>query len=149
MISVVQTVRRGNQLTQPGLKGFVLPVAGHRVLLFSQMTRALDVIQDYLDLRAVPHLRLDGTTKSQDRCHFFLCYIFKESPRATAPVDSACGYNLQSSSYQKQKTSRLPLSGKLCTRLASRAPWWHLDLKAASMDAALCHTPGHHRLKAA
>lgn len=41
--------------------------AGHRVLLFSQMTRALDVIQDYLDLRAIPHLRLDGTTKSEDR----------------------------------------------------------------------------------
>ena len=41
--------------------------AGHRVLLFSQMTRALDVIQDYLDLRTIPHLRLDGTTKSEDR----------------------------------------------------------------------------------
>ncbi len=38
------------------------------MLLFSQMTRALDVIQDYLDLRAIPHLRLDGTTKSEDRC---------------------------------------------------------------------------------
>ncbi len=42
--------------------------AGHRVLLFSQMTRALDVIQDYLDMRAIPHLRLDGTTKTDDRC---------------------------------------------------------------------------------
>ena len=31
------------------------------------MTRALDVIQDYLDLRSIPHLRLDGTTKSEDR----------------------------------------------------------------------------------
>ncbi len=37
------------------------------MLLFSQMTRALDVIQDYLDLRAITHLRLDGTTKSEDR----------------------------------------------------------------------------------
>ena len=37
------------------------------MLLFSQMTRALDVIQDYLDLRSIPHLRLDGTTKSEDR----------------------------------------------------------------------------------
>ena len=41
--------------------------AGHRVLLFSQMTRVLDVIQDYADVRAIPHLRLDGTTRSQDR----------------------------------------------------------------------------------
>ena len=39
------------------------------MLLFSQMTRALDVIQDYLDLRAIPHLRLDGTTKTDDRSH--------------------------------------------------------------------------------
>ena len=37
------------------------------MLLFSQMTRALDVIQDYLDLRSILHLRLDGTTKSEDR----------------------------------------------------------------------------------
>jgi SWI/SNF-related matrix-associated actin-dependent regulator of chromatin subfamily A protein 2/4/ATP-dependent helicase STH1/SNF2 len=37
------------------------------VLLFSQMTRVLDVIQDFLDLRAMPHLRLDGTTRAQDR----------------------------------------------------------------------------------
>ena len=37
------------------------------MLLFSQMTRVLDVIQDFLDLRAIPHLRLDGTTRAQDR----------------------------------------------------------------------------------
>ena len=36
---------------------------GHRVLLFSQMTRALDVVEDFLDLRGLPCLRLDGTTK--------------------------------------------------------------------------------------
>ena len=37
------------------------------MLLFSQMTRVLDVIQDYADMRTIPHLRLDGTTRSQDR----------------------------------------------------------------------------------
>ena len=43
------------------------PCTGHRVLLFSQMTRVLDVIQDYLDLRGFRHLRLDGATKTDDR----------------------------------------------------------------------------------
>ncbi len=37
------------------------------MLLFSQMTRVLDVVQDYADLRGIPHLRLDGTTRAQDR----------------------------------------------------------------------------------
>lgn len=41
--------------------------AGHRVLLFSQMTKALDVIQDYLELREFHYMRLDGTTKTDDR----------------------------------------------------------------------------------
>ena len=43
-------------------------MAGHRVLLFSQMTRALDIIQDYLEFRGFHYLRLDGTTKTDDRC---------------------------------------------------------------------------------
>ncbi len=41
--------------------------AGHRVLLFSQMVKALDIIQDYLDFREYNYLRLDGSTKTDDR----------------------------------------------------------------------------------
>ena len=42
--------------------------AGHRVLLFSQMTRALDMVEDFLQLRSFKYLRLDGKTKSDARC---------------------------------------------------------------------------------
>lgn len=38
-----------------------------QVLLFSTMTRALDVVEDYLDWRGFEHLRLDGAVSSADR----------------------------------------------------------------------------------
>ncbi|KAK9808778.1 hypothetical protein WJX72_003449 [[Myrmecia] bisecta] len=44
-----------------------LQASGHRVLLFSQMTRVLDIIQDFLALRGFSYLRLDGSTKTDDR----------------------------------------------------------------------------------
>jgi SWI/SNF-related matrix-associated actin-dependent regulator of chromatin subfamily A member 5 len=34
----------------------------HRVVLFSQFTRTLDIISDYLEMRAYRHSRLDGST---------------------------------------------------------------------------------------
>ena len=39
-----------------------LQAKGHRVVLFSQFTRTLDIICDYLDLREHQYLRLDGQT---------------------------------------------------------------------------------------
>lgn len=44
-----------------------LIAAGHKVLLFSTMTRVLDVLEDYLDWRGFEHLRLDGAVSSADR----------------------------------------------------------------------------------
>lgn len=40
---------------------------GHRVLIFSQMVRMLDVLDDYLCLRRWPFQRLDGSTLSDAR----------------------------------------------------------------------------------
>eukprot|EP00658_Telonema_sp_P-2_P021698 TRINITY_DN18654_c0_g3_i1.p1 TRINITY_DN18654_c0_g3~~TRINITY_DN18654_c0_g3_i1.p1 ORF type:complete len:335 (+),score=136.64 TRINITY_DN18654_c0_g3_i1:132-1136(+) len=40
---------------------------GHRILLFSQMTSCLDVIQDYVELRQYAYVRLDGSTRAEDR----------------------------------------------------------------------------------
>jgi len=40
---------------------------GHRVLLFSQMTRVLDIIADYLDWKAITFVRLDGESSSEQR----------------------------------------------------------------------------------
>ncbi|CAH2054888.1 unnamed protein product [Thlaspi arvense] len=41
--------------------------AGHRILLFSQMTRLIDVLEIYLTLNDFKYLRLDGTTKTDQR----------------------------------------------------------------------------------
>lgn len=41
--------------------------SGHRVLIFSQMTAALDYLEHFLTTIRMKHLRLDGTTKADDR----------------------------------------------------------------------------------
>ncbi|GFO02771.1 lymphocyte-specific helicase-like [Plakobranchus ocellatus] len=40
---------------------------GHRVLIFSQMTRLLDLIEDYCQIRKYDFCRLDGATNIEDR----------------------------------------------------------------------------------
>ncbi|KAG9094891.1 hypothetical protein FRC06_010361 [Ceratobasidium sp. 370] len=40
---------------------------GHRVLIFSQMVRLLDILSDYMTLRGYLHQRLDGTVPSDVR----------------------------------------------------------------------------------
>jgi ATP-dependent helicase STH1/SNF2 len=40
---------------------------GHRVLMFFQMTAIMDIMEDFLRYREIKYLRLDGTTKSDDR----------------------------------------------------------------------------------
>ncbi|TFK73925.1 hypothetical protein BDN72DRAFT_760977 [Pluteus cervinus] len=40
---------------------------GHRVLIFSQMVRMLDILSDYMSLRGYPHQRLDGMVSSDAR----------------------------------------------------------------------------------
>jgi ATP-dependent helicase STH1/SNF2 len=44
-----------------------LKATGHRVLLFSQMTAALDYLGYFLSGMGIKHMRLDGTTKADDR----------------------------------------------------------------------------------
>lgn len=44
-----------------------LKATGHRVLLFSQMTAALDYLEFFLARMGIKHMRLDGTTKADDR----------------------------------------------------------------------------------
>ncbi|KKF93580.1 Chromatin structure-remodeling complex subunit snf21 [Ceratocystis platani] len=41
--------------------------SGHRVLMFFQMTAIMDIMEDYLRYRHFEYLRLDGTTKSDER----------------------------------------------------------------------------------
>lgn len=41
--------------------------SGHRILLFCQMTQLMTILEDYLAWRGYKYLRLDGTTKSEER----------------------------------------------------------------------------------
>ena len=40
---------------------------GHKVLLFSQFTMLLDILEDYCNYRGISYCRLDGTTSLEDR----------------------------------------------------------------------------------
>ncbi|XP_041038070.1 helicase SRCAP-like [Carcharodon carcharias] len=44
-----------------------LKVGGHRVLLFTQMTRMLDILEQFLNFHGHIYLRLDGSTKVEQR----------------------------------------------------------------------------------
>ena len=44
-----------------------LQALGHRVLIFSQMVKLMDLLQDHLHMLGYKHLRLDGHTKGDDR----------------------------------------------------------------------------------
>uniref|UniRef100_A0A674C1Z3 Chromodomain helicase DNA binding protein 1-like n=1 Tax=Salmo trutta TaxID=8032 RepID=A0A674C1Z3_SALTR len=40
---------------------------GHHILLFSQMTRMLDILQDYMEYRGYSYERLDGSVRGEER----------------------------------------------------------------------------------
>ena len=44
-----------------------LQKAGHRVLMFSQMTQVMTILERFFDMRGFCHLRLDGSTISDER----------------------------------------------------------------------------------
>ncbi|CAL8093802.1 unnamed protein product [Calicophoron daubneyi] len=75
-----------------------LKTCGHRVLIFCQMTSLMTIMQDYFDYRNFRYLRLDGTTRSEDRGELLVkfndaseeIFIFLLSTRA-----GGLGLNLQ------------------------------------------------------
>lgn len=56
-----------------------LKQTNHRVLLFCQMTQCMTILEDYLGWRGFLYLRLDGTTKSEDRGDLLKKFNSKES----------------------------------------------------------------------
>ena len=55
-------------------------VTGHRVLMFFQMTNIMNIMEDYMRLRGMQYLRLDGTTKSDDRSELLKQFNAPNSP---------------------------------------------------------------------
>lgn len=53
---------------------------GHRVLMFFQMTNIMNIMEDYMRLRDMQYLRLDGTTKSDDRSELLRLFNAPNSP---------------------------------------------------------------------
>ena len=44
-----------------------LKATGHRVLIFFQMTHVMDIMEDFLRMKGFKYMRLDGSTKTEDR----------------------------------------------------------------------------------
>lgn len=53
---------------------------GHRVLIFSQMVRMLDILSDYMNLRGYQHQRLDGMVSSELRKKSIAHFNAENSP---------------------------------------------------------------------
>uniref|UniRef100_A0A452TZ53 Chromodomain-helicase-DNA-binding protein 1-like n=1 Tax=Ursus maritimus TaxID=29073 RepID=A0A452TZ53_URSMA len=56
----------GDHLIEASGKLYLLD-KGHRVLLFSQMTQMLDILQDYMDYRGYSYERVDGSVRGEER----------------------------------------------------------------------------------
>ncbi|KAG6820238.1 hypothetical protein H0H93_003601 [Arthromyces matolae] len=60
----------------------VLPkffATGHRVLIFFQMTKVMDIMEDFLKMMKWAYLRLDGGTKTEERAAFVQLFNAKDS----------------------------------------------------------------------
>ena len=61
----------------------VLPkfqATGHRVLMFFQMTQIMNIMEDFMRLRGMTYLRLDGSTKADDRSELLKQFNAPNSP---------------------------------------------------------------------
>ncbi|KAJ6498002.1 SNF2-family ATP dependent chromatin remodeling factor snf21 [Mycena vitilis] len=52
---------------------------GHRVLIFFQMTKVMDIMADFLTMMGWKFLRLDGGTKTEERANFVQLFNAKDS----------------------------------------------------------------------
>lgn len=52
----------------------------HRILIFFQMTQIMDIMEDFMRMRGVQYLRLDGGTKADERTDMLQKFNAPESP---------------------------------------------------------------------
>ncbi|KAI7864350.1 SNF2 family N-terminal domain-containing protein [Spinellus fusiger] len=57
-----------------------LEKTGHRVLIFFQMTQIMSIMEDFLSYRGFNYLRLDGSTKADDRSELLRRFNAPDSP---------------------------------------------------------------------
>ncbi|OLL26118.1 Chromatin structure-remodeling complex subunit snf21, partial [Neolecta irregularis DAH-3] len=55
-------------------------VTGHRILMFFQMTQIMHIMEDFLLYRGYTYLRLDGSTKADDRSEMLKVFNAPNSP---------------------------------------------------------------------
>ncbi|KAJ3008131.1 UNVERIFIED_CONTAM: hypothetical protein HDU68_003217 [Siphonaria sp. JEL0065] len=64
---------------------------GHRVLIFSQFTRMLDILEDFMRLREIPYARLDGRTSRPRRNLDIRLFQRKDSPYNVFLISTKAG----------------------------------------------------------
>ncbi|KAI8874769.1 hypothetical protein K501DRAFT_204024, partial [Backusella circina FSU 941] len=76
-----------------------LQQTGHRVLIFFQMTQVMSIMEDFLSYRSYNYLRLDGSTKADDRSELLRLFNAPDSPYFIFLLSTRAGglgLNLQS-----------------------------------------------------
>lgn len=61
------SVARGQQMVLLDKLLMKLKARGHRVLIFTQMTRMLDIFEDFCVMRRYEYCRIDGNTSYENR----------------------------------------------------------------------------------
>ena len=68
-----------------------LRAQGSRVLIFSQMTRLLDILEDMMAMRAYQYCRIDGNTSYDDRQDFIDAYNAEGSTKFAFLLSTRAG----------------------------------------------------------
>ncbi|SAL96136.1 hypothetical protein [Absidia glauca] len=64
---------------------------GHRVLIFFQMTQIMSIMEDFLSYRGFNYLRLDGSTKADDRSLMLKQFNAPDSPYSVFLLSTRAG----------------------------------------------------------
>ncbi|KAI8061744.1 SNF2 family N-terminal domain-containing protein [Gongronella butleri] len=68
-----------------------LTQTGHRVLIFFQMTQIMTIMEDFLNYRGFNYLRLDGSTKADDRSLMLKQFNAADSPYTVFLLSTRAG----------------------------------------------------------
>ena len=108
-----------------------LKAAGHRVLLFSQMTALMDLLEDFFRYRSYEFLRLDGSTAADERERRMARFNDPSSPAFVFLLSTRAGglgLNLASAdtvvSARRPSSRSRPTSLKIEKETTHDLVWW-------------------------